>query len=169
MLIPREIFKVHKIGDVESTSCRHSLNGIRLQRSSNMEPIAVATNGRILLAVGWKEDRDKMPEFPNMTYKPGKETDIGISDKTCREFFRADTKKNPNPWAKVKLTAKQERSYPQLNQIALDEQNANGQIHVAATNGEEIVQQQIDNPESCLLYTSPSPRDRTRSRMPSSA
>ena len=24
-------------------------------------------------------------------------------------------------------------------------------------------------PESCLLYTSPSPRDRTRSRMPSSA
>ena len=25
------------------------------------------------------------------------------------------------------------------------------------------------NPLSCLLYTSPSPRDRTRSRMPSSA
>ena len=26
-----------------------------------------------------------------------------------------------------------------------------------------------DNPATCLLYTSPSPRDRTRSRMPSSA
>ena len=26
-----------------------------------------------------------------------------------------------------------------------------------------------DNPDTCLLYTSPSPRDRTRSRMPSSA
>ena len=26
-----------------------------------------------------------------------------------------------------------------------------------------------DNTEDCLLYTSPSPRDRTRSRMPSSA
>ena len=26
-----------------------------------------------------------------------------------------------------------------------------------------------NNPKSCLLYTSPSPRDRTRSRMPSSA
>ena len=25
------------------------------------------------------------------------------------------------------------------------------------------------NPRTCLLYTSPSPRDRTRSRMPSSA
>ena len=28
---------------------------------------------------------------------------------------------------------------------------------------------QINNLKSCLLYTSPSPRDRTRSRMPSSA
>ena len=27
----------------------------------------------------------------------------------------------------------------------------------------------LDSPETCLLYTSPSPRDRTRSRMPSSA
>ena len=32
---------------------------------------------------------------------------------------------------------------------------------------EEIVDNSID--EACLLYTSPSPRDRTRSRMPSSA
>src|SRR5664280_331478 len=29
--------------------------------------------------------------------------------------------------------------------------------------------QLMNNPTSCLLYTSPSPRDRTRSRMPSSA
>ena len=28
---------------------------------------------------------------------------------------------------------------------------------------------EIENPIDCLLYTSPSPRDRTRSRMPSSA
>ena len=27
----------------------------------------------------------------------------------------------------------------------------------------------IQQPDGCLLYTSPSPRDRTRSRMPSSA
>ena len=33
----------------------------------------------------------------------------------------------------------------------------------------ENVQKQPASPESCLLYTSPSPRDRTRSRMPSSA
>ena len=38
-----------------------------------------------------------------------------------------------------------------------------------ATNlNEEAAQGQID-PLICLLYTSPSPRDRTRSRMPSSA
>ena len=30
-------------------------------------------------------------------------------------------------------------------------------------------QRRFDNLLSCLLYTSPSPRDRTRSRMPSSA
>ena len=29
--------------------------------------------------------------------------------------------------------------------------------------------QQLELPESCLLYTSPSPRDRQKSRMPSSA
>ena len=33
----------------------------------------------------------------------------------------------------------------------------------------EAVSQYFDNPQTCLLYTSPSPRDRTRSRMPSSA
>ena len=32
-----------------------------------------------------------------------------------------------------------------------------------------IVKKSIELDESCLLYTSPSPRDRTRSRMPSSA
>ena len=30
-------------------------------------------------------------------------------------------------------------------------------------------QEKIDQANNCLLYTSPSPRDRTRSRMPSSA
>ena len=30
-------------------------------------------------------------------------------------------------------------------------------------------QQRVDHVKVCLLYTSPSPRDRTRSRMPSSA
>ena len=33
----------------------------------------------------------------------------------------------------------------------------------------DVVRQIAINPNTCLLYTSPSPRDRTRSRMPSSA
>ena len=38
--------------------------------------------------------------------------------------------------------------------------------------GVDVQQAQVKNPNQsmpCLLYTSPSPRDRTRSRMPSSA
>ena len=38
--------------------------------------------------------------------------------------------------------------------------------------GEVLIENQylsFDPTQSCLLYTSPSPRDRTRSRMPSSA
>ena len=33
----------------------------------------------------------------------------------------------------------------------------------------EALAEKIATPNTCLLYTSPSPRDRTRSRMPSSA
>ena len=35
--------------------------------------------------------------------------------------------------------------------------------------GAEVKMSQRDTKYACLLYTSPSPRDRTRSRMPSSA
>ena len=34
---------------------------------------------------------------------------------------------------------------------------------------EAAMQADIDDPNTCLLYTSPSPRDRQKSRMPSSA
>jgi len=34
---------------------------------------------------------------------------------------------------------------------------------------DQFAKQQVGIPLTCLLYTSPSPRDRTRSRMPSSA
>ena len=45
--------------------------------------------------------------------------------------------------------------------------NSKVQVHVSLN---KIVNKNIeDKVEGCLLYTSPSPRDRTRSRMPSSA
>ena len=36
-------------------------------------------------------------------------------------------------------------------------------------NSDSVIDDTNDEPNTCLLYTSPSPRDRTRSRMPSSA
>ena len=46
----------------------------------------------------------------------------------------------------------------------ITEQNS---IDIIVKNENEI--NAVQNERSCLLYTSPSPRDRTRSRMPSSA
>ena len=40
---------------------------------------------------------------------------------------------------------------------------------VTSPNIKLLAQQGPQQPNTCLLYTSPSPRDRTRSRMPSSA
>ena len=50
---------------------------------------------------------------------------------------------------------------------SLDIDNANAKLLFKRV--EEAVHQKLLTLISCLLYTSPSPRDRTRSRMPSSA
>ena len=58
--------------------------------------------------------------------------------------------------------------------FVLDENNAWIDHHSMAVDG-PVIHRDIDNPELlhlyliCLLYTSPSPRDATLSRMPSSA
>ena len=46
---------------------------------------------------------------------------------------------------------------------------ANGAQHVADSLLKSVEQECIEHPDSCLLYTSPSPRDQRGSRMPSSA
>ena len=47
------------------------------------------------------------------------------------------------------------------------------QVHVAVllrdNNGRDYIQTPPNTPNTCLLYTSPSPRDRQKARMPSSA
>ena len=56
-----------------------------------------------------------------------------------------------------------------------DQEDAGGVVRLVAGRaddeqlGERDARSQDDECEPCLLYTSPSPRDRTRSRMPSSA
>ena len=47
--------------------------------------------------------------------------------------------------------------------------DGSGFIQATAFVGNSFNKEQLDEIKSCLLYTSPSPRDRTRSRMPSSA
>ena len=45
----------------------------------------------------------------------------------------------------------------------------NAELVGAPTHGLSRLKMYCDRIKNCLLYTSPSPRDRTRSRMPSSA
>ena len=52
--------------------------------------------------------------------------------------------------------------------IKIDAHNAYSMDHTREALG-QVSQHISDHIEYCLLYTSPSPRDRTRSRMPSSA
>ena len=49
------------------------------------------------------------------------------------------------------------------------EQPRPGGLRLGADDRDLLPDQSIDQGRLCLLYTSPSPRDRTRSRMPSSA
>ena len=46
---------------------------------------------------------------------------------------------------------------------------ADPSIGASAPNKDDLSDDEMAQPEHCLLYTSPSPRDRQKSRMPSSA
>ena len=43
------------------------------------------------------------------------------------------------------------------------------ELNIIASNQSLSLNELVEKIDTCLLYTSPSPRDRTRSRMPSSA
>ena len=64
-----------------------------------------------------------------------------------------------------------ENIWERRDQLTTEDSEVNSLIHEAINlldTGEERVAE-YDSENGCLLYTSPSPRDRTRSRMPSSA
>eukprot|EP00657_Telonema_sp_P-1_P003927 TRINITY_DN19147_c0_g1_i2.p1 TRINITY_DN19147_c0_g1~~TRINITY_DN19147_c0_g1_i2.p1 ORF type:complete len:216 (-),score=100.37 TRINITY_DN19147_c0_g1_i2:67-714(-) len=80
--------------------------------------------------------------------------------------------------------ASAEAEVARLKALAMKAANANAQERVVGLKSEEVATpqktaqeavtpqktaQKVGGEQSCLLYTSPSPRDRTRSRMPSSA
>ena len=56
----------------------------------------------------------------------------------------------------------------QVSLLTYDDVIKNGYV-VEGNPKDNVLYQAIDSKHTCLLYTSPSPRDRTRSRMPSSA
>ena len=71
------------------------------------------------------------------------------------------------------LRAQQEIKIPQVQDL-LKKKNVYPSLKTLfnlsiAVSSEEVVEKFKPRTETCLLYTSPSPRDRTRSRMPSSA
>ena len=74
---------------------------------------------------------------------------------------------NSNDRVDVRAAANNRRGYAEaigLDSSSLDTGSGNDRVRISArANG------QSTNAWACLLYTSPSPRDRTRSRMPSSA
>ena len=61
------------------------------------------------------------------------------------------------------LIQKGETHFKDLRQLTFSGENAEAYF---SADGKKLIFQSHDG---CLLYTSPSPRDRTRSRMPSSA
>ena len=81
--------------------------------------------------------------------------------KTSKRVVLADAGDQRAVDAAAQLTAR-----GLVEPILVDDLDAARSDAVVAA-GEEIERADLDDP--CLLYTSPSPRDRTRSRMPSSA
>ena len=57
--------------------------------------------------------------------------------------------------------------------LTFDKKNIRGLVsipkHISFKNGFDFAQENIEWLSNCLLYTSPSPRDRQKCRMPSSA
>ena len=95
-----------------------------------------------------------------------------------KEFYIYDMEK-PNSDPSIVKLKDLEKEYYRL-EILIDKTNTQieKETKVSIQAGEligqiydELIEQYQDpeDPSSCLLYTSPSPRDRTRSRMPSSA
>ena len=80
---------------------------------------------------------------------------------------------NPNQTVNGVWTINSQQAYPTFTAVLREgSEEVLRKEFTGGTNTQGIVSQQLTNTSqgyTCLLYTSPSPRDRTRSRMPSSA
>ena len=73
-------------------------------------------------------------------------------------------KRQPNAWAVYDNTSQRRITFKELDDLV--KKIANGLLSLGLEKGDRV---SILSQNSCLLYTSPSPRDTERSRMPSSA
>ena len=67
------------------------------------------------------------------------------------------------------ITAKQAEIDTEKAALVPGQETALANLNAKEAEGTETLTTEIETLNTCLLYTSPSPRDRTRSRMPSSA
>ena len=59
MHVPRKVFSIVKVSD--PSQCRYALGGIKLERGNDGNPVAVATDGKRLIATSWQENGDDHP------------------------------------------------------------------------------------------------------------
>ena len=95
-------------------------------------------------------------------YRANHERDVALTD--CRDaqnqLRQAQTELEELKSSNAGLQAAENSRLRKQNEILTNK---------LATLQRQVDQIRTENQQACLLYTSPSPRDRTRSRMPSSA
>lgn len=124
MLVPPQVFELHKLTNADTS--RYCLGGIRFERDDNGQPVAIATDGRKLLAVQWPEPPAK--KYPadkvglSADHKPGFETVIPA--KACQKA--------------AKLPPRNTKTI--LRNVLIDETATNGSVPMGAYDLEEAQQ-----------------------------
>lgn len=73
MLVPKQVFAVGKVAATEQG--RYAINGVQLERTPDGRPLAVATDGKRMIAAVWHEDPKHGDDWPAEAQVPGQ--DIG--------------------------------------------------------------------------------------------
>ena len=114
--------------------------------------LLVSAIAATLSACGFTEDIDKDDDKPPQAGETGDVFVLTVSNKLL-SFDRATP-------ATIRTTATVTGLQAGENLLGIDYRPADGQLYGVGSTGRIY---------TCLLYTSPSPRDRQKSRMPSSA
>ncbi|KKM63581.1 hypothetical protein LCGC14_1510000 [marine sediment metagenome] len=94
MLVPRSVFQLHKMTCPDHR--RYALGGIRFERSDDGQPIAVATDGRRLMAATWREDG--LESYPEVLGNPFVEVGpIIVPASICKQVIEVSEVMNRPP------------------------------------------------------------------------